>query len=272
MGVVAGGDGSDGCLDVKIVAYAFQVLRLKECACPAAGRGFVEQERATHAIVVTDAIQQRLDLLDCCVSAVLPELQHAPDLRLQLSIKELGDCSLVEGIGKAVLLLKPGDELGNLVDTGDGAFRDLGKLSIDLRRSGLGDLEDGCGDRPIGVEAPAVDLLVQEPELLLVRRQRRYARIQFAFNFDVLLAVLAEARHPLLIVEPTNPVRVFALPRLPGLAHLHHEAMPGGILLVQELKSLRDTLEFGGQCLRQERPSSSNAARPELAASRVSDA
>jgi hypothetical protein len=79
MRVIAGGDGSDGCLDVKIVAYVSSFAAGRASAGPAPGRGFVEQERATHAIVVTDAIQQRLDLLDCCVRRPAGA-QHAPDL------------------------------------------------------------------------------------------------------------------------------------------------------------------------------------------------
>ena len=106
--IVAGGNCSDRRVEI-VDGRALQVLRLETFAGPAAGGCAVIAEGATHAIVITGAGKQRIDLLDGSLCTAKPQLQRPLHLRRQSGIEQqLLDRLLVELLDRAALLLQPG--------------------------------------------------------------------------------------------------------------------------------------------------------------------
>ena len=74
MRIVAGGNGSDCRIEI-VDGRALQVLRLETFTCPAAGGGAVVAKRTANTVVITGPREQRIDLLDCCLSTAEAQLQ-----------------------------------------------------------------------------------------------------------------------------------------------------------------------------------------------------
>ena len=77
--IVAGGNGSDCRLEI-VDGRALQVLRLETFTGPAAGGCAVVAKRTANAVVITGPREQRIDLLDCCLSTAEAQLQCPPHL------------------------------------------------------------------------------------------------------------------------------------------------------------------------------------------------
>ena len=103
-------------------------------------------ERATHAIVVAGAGEQRVDLLDRSLGTAEPEFEHAAHGWRQLfRVEQLLNRLAIELLCRAALLLQPLQHPGDLIDPGDGAAGELGELGVDLRRRLL--CNPACGLR-----------------------------------------------------------------------------------------------------------------------------
>ena len=81
----------------------------------------------------------------------------------------------------------------DLVDAGDGAAGELGKLGVDLRRRRLRNLTGGLGKCTVNVEATLVDLAAERPQIACSAGGSGGSRsIKLALDFDVLLAVVVK--------------------------------------------------------------------------------
>ncbi len=143
----------------------------------------MKTEGATHAIVVTGASKQGVDFLGRSLSAAEPELQHAPHGRRQIFLVELPfNRFAIERLCRAALLLQPLLQASNLIDRGDGAAGELGKLCVDLRCRSLRNLTRSFGKLPIDMKAARVDLAAEHPQRLFRGRQRRQPIVSFALD------------------------------------------------------------------------------------------
>ena len=151
-------------------------------------------EGATHAIVVTGAGKQAVDLLDGSLRTAEPELQHAAHWRGQIVLVEqtLDGAAVELAQHLQPLRLQPLQQPGDLIDPGDGAACELGELGVDLGCRGLCYPTRSFGKWPIDVKAALVDPAVEHPHRLFCRRQRGQPVIQLAQYFAVLHAVFAE--------------------------------------------------------------------------------
>ena len=72
--IVAGGNCGDSSMEI-VDNWPFQILRLKSLTCPATGGGAMVAKRTANAVVITGTREQRIDLLDCCLSTAEAQLQ-----------------------------------------------------------------------------------------------------------------------------------------------------------------------------------------------------
>ena len=144
---------------------------------------------AADTAVGAGALQQRADLLDGGLTAILAELERALHFRRQLGVFEQRRHGfLLQVFDGTAVLLQPRLQFGDLIDGGNSAAGDFGELAIDLRRQQrLGDLACGFRQAAIDAETALINCRVKDPERLFRRRQRRQSREQFTLGFDVLL-------------------------------------------------------------------------------------
>ena len=146
---------------------ALQVLRLETFASPTAGGGAVIPKGATHAIVVTGAGKQSVDFLGgaCAPPSRSSSTRCTADGRLCL-FEQLFDSLAIKCLHRAALTLQPLSQPGDLVDSGDGASGELGKLGVDFGCRGLCNPACSFGERPIDMEAALVDPAAEHPQRL----------------------------------------------------------------------------------------------------------
>ena len=72
----------------------------------------------------------------------------------------------IKRLRRAALILQPLQQPGDLVDPGDGAIGELGKLGVDLGCRGLCNPARSFGELPIDMEAALVDPAAEHPQRL----------------------------------------------------------------------------------------------------------
>ena len=210
--IIAGGNGSDRRIEI-LDGRALQVLRLETFAGPAAGGCAVIAKGTANTIVIAGTGEQRIDLLDCCLSAAEAQLQRPLHLWRQISgsSSSFSIAFLSSFFNRAALLLQPLQQPRDLVDTGDGAASDLGELRIDLRCCGLCDPACSFGKFPIDTEAALVDPGSSAPTALLRGRQRRQPLVELALDLHVLPAIAVKPIEPFRVIKPVCACGILVL-------------------------------------------------------------
>ena len=84
--------------------------------------------------------------------------------------EQLFNCFVTERLHCAALIPQPLQQPSDLIDPGDGASGELGKLGVELGRRGLCNPTRSFGELPIDMEAALVDLGAEYPQRMFRSR------------------------------------------------------------------------------------------------------